>query len=152
MYLGANDQDAVIQAVTSVGLAGLAYRRGAPELLMKARRTYGRTLHLTSLSLECPERATEDQTLATTILLALYEVSSPKECEVFEFQDTHHMLQTINCTTPSALQSWDRHLWGALRLLELRGESQLGHQTGMELFSHLRGHVVRQTPVSAWCL
>ena len=142
MYSMATDLDPIGQAITCVGLAGLAYRRGVPELLITARQVYARALRLTNISLNDSKRAIGDEALATSILLGQYEVSHVKVANLICWRGLL-MLQTINCNNSQALISWERHLNGAMRLLEIRGENQLAHKTGLELFWHLRVQVVR---------
>jgi hypothetical protein len=61
-------------AIVSVGMAGLANKKKAPEIMIAARRKYTSALSLTMAALSKTASATTDQTLITVILLGLYEV------------------------------------------------------------------------------
>lgn len=62
--------------LVSVGMAGLANIRKAPEILTRARLKYTSALPLISQSLRNIDEAKADQTLISVLLLGLWEVSS----------------------------------------------------------------------------
>lgn len=51
----------------------------------------------------------------------------------------------MNCNPDNNLSSWDRHVDGALALVELRGISQLRNRIGRSIFLNLRTEVVSRT-------
>ena len=61
-------------AIVSVGMAGLANKKKAPDIMIAARRKYTSALGLTMAALSKTASATTDQTLIAVILLGLYEV------------------------------------------------------------------------------
>jgi hypothetical protein len=62
------------QAVSAVGLAGLANFWRAPNIMAKAKSAYCSALRLVNSRLGNIEEAKSDQTLVAIILLGLYEV------------------------------------------------------------------------------
>jgi hypothetical protein len=64
------------QAVTAVGLAGLANFWNAPNILPKANNAYCSALRLVNSGLGNIEEAKSDQTLVAIILLGLYDVQA----------------------------------------------------------------------------
>lgn len=49
----------------------------------------------------------------------------------------------MTCTDGSFIDRWVHHMEGATRLIEIRGSEQLSRQEGLDLFTQLRGQVVR---------
>lgn len=62
------------QAVAAVGLAGLANFWNAPNIMAKANNAYCSALQLVNSGLTNIEEAKSDQSLASILLLGLYEV------------------------------------------------------------------------------
>jgi hypothetical protein len=62
------------QAVAAIGLAGLANFWRAPNIMVQANNTYCSALQLVNSGLTNIEEAKSDQTLASILLLGLYEV------------------------------------------------------------------------------
>ena len=61
--------------ITSLGMAGLANVRNAPEAKAVSTYKYTSALHGVNAMLRDPARATDDETLVVVLLLSLYEVS-----------------------------------------------------------------------------
>jgi hypothetical protein len=59
---------------TAVALASFAKTPGASRLLVRAGQEYSKALNLVNKSLQNPTMAKSDQTLASILLLGLYEV------------------------------------------------------------------------------
>lgn len=74
---------ALSATVASVGMAGLANTKAAPQVMIAARKSYARALRLINTALQDPVESTRDQTLSAILLLGLFEVicsvkSAPK--------------------------------------------------------------------------
>ena len=70
-----NDPDSpVVEIMTSLGMSGLSNVQRAPEAKAISTQKYAAALRGVNTLLRDPERATEDETLITVLLLGLYEV------------------------------------------------------------------------------
>jgi hypothetical protein len=67
-----------LDAISCVGLAGLANVNRNPDLMMRARLKYAATLRRVVASLQSPEKADIGYTVKAVMLLTIYEVSSPR--------------------------------------------------------------------------
>ena len=65
----------LMQAVTALGLVGLAMKTHDSNVLISARQDYASALNQLNVALTSKERALTDQALTTVFLLGLYEVS-----------------------------------------------------------------------------
>ena len=63
------------QIITSLGMAGLANFRNAPDMKVISTYKYASALREVNAMLRIPARATEDETLISILLLSIYEVS-----------------------------------------------------------------------------
>ena len=76
LYARESEKSAFSSAITALGLAGLSHRRSDPALLTASGQWYASALHQTNEALLEPLVATRNETLASIVLLGLYEVSS----------------------------------------------------------------------------
>jgi hypothetical protein len=67
----------LLEAVTALGLVGLAMKRHSSTDLNSARRNYVSALNQLNVTLTSKDGALTDQALTTVFLLGLYEVSEP---------------------------------------------------------------------------
>lgn len=109
-------------ALNAIGIAGLAQVANSKNLIAKARQTYGTALSLINADLKDPAKVSRDETLASIMLLALYE--------------------TINCDSQRSMQSYYNHLSGATTLVEHRGAEQYQTESGLDLFRDLRSQII----------
>jgi hypothetical protein len=112
----------LMDAVTSLGLFGLAMKRHDSNALTSARLKYASALSQLNIALTSNGRALTDQALATVFLLGLYE--------------------TNTCSTPHNIRAWTKHIRGAISMLQLRGRGLLDSRIGRQLFLQWRGHIV----------
>jgi Fungal specific transcription factor domain len=114
--------------IHAVGLASLAYDSKRPEVMEMARCQYSHALRTTNAALQTPKRAILDETLASVMLLGLFEVVAHESEE------------------PS--DKWASHVNGALTLLVHRGPQQfksaLGRALFMQISSSIRVSCVQQ--------
>ena len=76
LYARESERSAFSSAITAIGLAGLSHRRSEPALLTASGQWYASALHQTNEALLEPLVATRNETLASIVLLGLYEVGS----------------------------------------------------------------------------
>jgi hypothetical protein len=50
--------------------------------------------------------------------------------------------QTVTCSSPESMRPWESHIRGVLISVGLRGEKQLKHDIGLQIFLVLRAQVV----------
>ncbi|KAL2803352.1 hypothetical protein BJX63DRAFT_437005 [Aspergillus granulosus] len=113
--LRTDPSDALQAAVRAIGLASISRIHHIPTLQRSASEEYSLALRVTNSNLQHASSAKSDSTLATVLLLGLYEI--------------------IACHGSDMLGGWLNHVQGAIKLLELRGEEQLKSPAGMELFT-----------------
>lgn len=99
-------------AVDATSLITLGNEAKIPSLAVKARQSYGMALRGLRQALESRSQAVQDETFAAIVLLSLFEDITGER---------------------NGLSS--SHTAGFELLMKLRGESQLGHQLGRDLFS-----------------
>ncbi|GKZ42806.1 hypothetical protein AbraIFM66951_002739 [Aspergillus brasiliensis] len=116
------ENSAVNDALTAAGLAALSNIYRAPQLMHTARQHYMTALSQTSSSLSNASLCMRDETLATVVLLSMFEV--------------------LTCSDGLFMARWMKHLDGAAILVEARGSEQLTRPEGLELFSQLRAQIV----------
>ena len=75
LYESRSSESPLAQMVVSLGMAGLANVRNAPEAKAVSTYKYASALHSVNALLRDPVRATDDETLILVLLLSLYEVS-----------------------------------------------------------------------------
>ncbi|KAI2812285.1 transcriptional regulator family: Fungal Specific TF [Aspergillus niger] len=128
------ESSAVNDALTAAGLAALSNIYRSRQLMYTARQHYMTALSQTSSSLSHAHLSTRDETLATVVLLSMFEV--------------------LTCSDGLFINRWIKHLDGAAILIETRGPEQLTRPEGLALFSQLRtqivlSHIYRQKHTSA---
>ncbi|KAH8807777.1 hypothetical protein F5884DRAFT_790033 [Xylogone sp. PMI_703] len=122
MYEKSKPDDALPEAITSIGMASLSNVRDDPGIMTVARAKYTSTLRLLGTRLSDPKVATIDETCVVVILLGLYE--------------------TVTCYTAHEIRSWEAHIKAAITLLNICGPEKLEDTTGREIFLELRHQIV----------
>lgn len=77
LYKHKEYKPAVNNAIVALGLLGIAAQWHLADLFVTANNRYNLALRLIIPALEDPLAASKDETLATIMLLAIYEVSTP---------------------------------------------------------------------------
>ncbi|KAF5641642.1 C6 zinc finger domain protein [Fusarium sp. NRRL 52700] len=121
-------------AMLAPALAMLSYELMAPSLMTLARKNYLVAIQNINTALSLPQQATSDSTLASVLLLALFEAIAFHRCD--------------------SLNNWTFHVDGAVQLIKLRGPSQFDSALGRALFSDVSNHTYascaqRRVPVPA---
>lgn len=93
----------------------------------QAQAKYVMALEATFAALQDPRMAEHDSTLASVILLGLFENISAK---------------TFN------ISAWSPHVRGAMQIVRARGQNQLRTDTGLSMFFHVRTQMVN-VPLSS---
>ncbi|OBT52527.1 hypothetical protein VE04_07129 [Pseudogymnoascus sp. 24MN13] len=115
------DEDALSSSVRAASFATFAQRSGHPGYMAEGGRSYVLALSRTNAALANPTTALLDQTLASILLLGVFEstvfpgAKSPKE--------------------------WTTHLLGASKLLQLRRLKQFKSDAGPQLFTHTANNI-----------
>ncbi|KAJ5666722.1 transcriptional regulator family: Fungal Specific TF [Penicillium macrosclerotiorum] len=104
-------------AVDATALMTFANVTHAPPLIIKARQSYGKAIHSLREALDSPTLAAKDETFASVVLLSLFEDITGERNGLFS-----------------------SHTAGFEFLMKLRGESQLGHQRGRDMFNFAYAH------------
>ncbi|KAL4933539.1 putative C6 transcription factor [Aspergillus undulatus] len=104
-------------AVDATALMTLSSHVNAPPLVLRAREYYGKALRGLQQALATQSQAVKDETFATMVLLALFEDITGER---------------------NGLAS--SHAAGFELLMKLRGEAQLGHARGRDLFHFAYTH------------
>ena len=134
------EDDVLSSAITTASFATFAQRTGRRAYMNRATQTYGLALTRVNAALRNPVTAVLDQTLASILLLAVFEAT------VFP-----------GARSP---EEWTTHLLGATRLLQLRGLDQFQSEVGRHLHNHITNNICAscmQRMVSlpaefeAWC-
>ncbi|MCJ1474839.1 hypothetical protein MMC13_003499 [Lambiella insularis] len=89
----------LVEAITSVGLAGLSNVEDKPSLMVLARSKYASALHMTMEALRDPEELKFNRTLRLVVILAMFEM--------------------ITCDSDT-VKTWTKHLDGAAALIMSR--------------------------------
>ncbi|KAL3493483.1 hypothetical protein BJX62DRAFT_82052 [Aspergillus germanicus] len=108
--------------IIAVGMSSLASLKNAATLTHAASRTFSRALRDIRAALEDPAEATSDQMLVAVMLLALYE--------------------TVTSDSDGDSNPWDRHVDGALALIQLRGAGQLHNRISRCIFHNLTTEIL----------
>jgi hypothetical protein len=90
--------------------------------MIKARQGYGKAIRGLRAALASPDQAVKDETFASVVLLSLFEDITGERNGLFS-----------------------SHTAGFEFLMKLRGEDQLGHQRGRDLFGFAYTHTVCPT-------
>lgn len=109
-------------AVDATALVTLANVAHAPPLMIKARQGYGKAIRGLRAALASPDQAVKDETFASVVLLSLFEDITGERNGLFS-----------------------SHTAGFEFLMKLRGEDQLEHQRGRDLFGFAYTHTVCPT-------
>ncbi|KAL7780948.1 hypothetical protein V8C43DRAFT_299420 [Trichoderma afarasin] len=107
-------------ALSTASVATLALRSRDHGLMFHAYRLYSVSLAQTNAALGDPVCARCDGTLATILLLGVFETTD---------------------SGPASQQKRSTHLLGALKLLGIRGEQQFQSKLGLQLFSHVANDI-----------
>ena len=101
-------------ALYAPALASLAIDSQQPSIMTLAHSQYSQAVRRTKQALSDPKEYLTDDTLASVLLLGLFEVISYDE-------------ETVQT-------SWNAHLSGALEIVKLRGTAQFNTRVGLELY------------------
>ena len=93
----------------------------APQLMINARRGYGKALSSLREALASPTQALQDETFAAVVLLSLFEDITGERKGLFS-----------------------SHTAGFEHLLRIRGQSQLNNERGRGMFQFAYTHTVRR--------
>ncbi|PWY89376.1 Zn(II)2Cys6 transcription factor [Aspergillus sclerotioniger CBS 115572] len=105
-------------AVDATALMALSNRAKAPGIVTQARNRFGLALQRLQEALDLPREAVKDETFATLVILSMFEDISGDR-----------------------LGLTSSHTAGFEALTVLRGESQLGHARGMDMFKFAYVHM-----------
>jgi hypothetical protein len=122
LYASSTISGLLLLPTKAAALASLSRDSQRPELMVLARKCYAQALTSTNLALRDHRQVQNDETLASVVMLALFETLAQ---------------ENVDEPTP-----WDKHAEGALALLSLRGPKQFESSTGLELFRHI-GSIIR---------
>lgn len=115
------DEDALSSAVSAASFATFAQRSGHRGYMARGGRSYALALSRTNAALANPTTALLDQTLASVLLLGVFE-------------------STVFPGTKSP-EEWTTHLLGASKLLQLRRLKQFKSDAGAQLFTHTANNI-----------
>ncbi|PYH88977.1 hypothetical protein BO71DRAFT_413699 [Aspergillus ellipticus CBS 707.79] len=104
----------IVTSLTAVALAAYAYKFRYADVLKEARRQYVYSLEHMKRTLESPNKATEDGTLISVMLLNTFE--------------------GLTCESKAALSNREAHLKGAMTIIGLRGRELVQSRRGLQLF------------------
>ncbi|KAF5665251.1 C6 zinc finger domain-containing protein [Fusarium circinatum] len=121
-------------AMLAPALAMLSYELMQPSLMTLARKNYLAAIRNINAALSLPQKAANDSTLASVLLLALFEAIAFHRCD--------------------SLNNWTSHVDGAVQPVKLRGPRQFESALGRALFSDVSNHTYascaqRRVPVPA---
>jgi hypothetical protein len=117
-----NDGDSCLSAAKDAASLGYYSTQNlSPHILNSARKKYDLALRLVSKALQSHDQAVKDSTLASVLLLDLFE----------------KLTQTYRSP-----ESWTKHMNGAVELVKLRGESQFQYPLGLRLFLQLNSTIL----------
>jgi hypothetical protein len=108
----------LMTAVRAVGLACLSQRTSDPSVMTQSRTKYAEALTLTNQSLQACRKDLSDTTVASVLLLALYETICVED-------------------KMSKAEDWSTHIQGALALANMRGARQFETSEGIKIFQQL---------------
>jgi len=104
-------------SINAASLAFLSHQVNSRAAASSAREKYTSALKLTAKALQCPEVATKQTTLLTSLLLDLFE--------------------KITFDEPRHISSWTSHVKGALSLVNLRGVEQFQDNSSIRVLNRL---------------
>ena len=109
-------EDTLSAAIDAASFAAYARQTGHRGCMDRGRRSYALALSRLNSALTDPATAVLDQTLASILLLGIFE--------------------SIVFPGARSPEEWTTHLFGASKLLRLRGLKQFESEFGAHLFSH----------------
>ncbi|KAK1750325.1 hypothetical protein QBC47DRAFT_394514 [Echria macrotheca] len=104
--------------IEAIGMAALSNLHYAPQLAAQSRVRYGQALMAANRALRHPTHAFSDATLATVILMSLYEF--------------------VSFDSFSSYTGWTAHIEGVAAVFRHRGDSQFDSAFGRDTFNHFR--------------
>lgn len=117
LYASICGSDSALQySVKAAALASLASEFESPDISHMSRNYYLRGIHATNEALASKTRSLQDETLASILVLGLFESLAPAEM--------------------SSYANWEAHINGATALLKLRGKAQFEKKLGTMLYTH----------------
>ncbi|KAF8862966.1 hypothetical protein BDZ45DRAFT_584509 [Acephala macrosclerotiorum] len=122
VYLTGDIGVALSDSLSALGLVGLAHFYKASSLELTAKFKYHSAMRTLSAQLRNLESAKSDQTFIAIMLLAYYEVNT--------------------CNSRQPMETWTKHINGAVTLMQLRGIDSLRTPVGYHLFKQLRTQVI----------
>ncbi len=108
-------------AFSAASLAALANRPNAKQLLPRAEEQYMRAIRHVNAALRDPVEQTTDQTLASVLLLGLFESIMSRKV---------------------SMTAWGSHIDGAVQIIKMRGKNQLRTPLGNALFNAVRTQMI----------
>ncbi len=129
LWGGVSEYEPFLDAISCVGLAGLSNVKNDERMMRTARLKYAVTLRRVMTSLQVPENADMGYTLKAVMMLALFEVATPK---IHTRLTSAEFLQMINCDAPG-LALWSVHLDGIAALLNSQGFQQFQKKFGVRI-------------------
>lgn len=130
----------LMEAIDAVSFANVATQSSLTWLTLRARKSYGKALISLNATLQNTEEAQKDSTLATVVLMSMYEVSFGNYVTTVNNFDI--LQQMISGEKPTD-KVWDSHGGGREFLLRLRGLQQLQSNRGKSLFRIVYTQMVR---------
>ena len=121
LYNTNQTNDVLTSVIKAVGLASLALQTSRPELQDDAQKFYVDAIASTNLALQSKDVARNDDVLASTLLLSLFETLSPR--------------------THVSVDAWTAHVHGAGALIALRGPEQFKTHLGLQLFKQVAANI-----------
>lgn len=116
------DRELVRAAIRATGLAGIAGRTGADNIMCKARASYAEAIRRVNSALGDPDMIRSDVTIFAVLVLGLFE--------------------SVSCSNSENIDAWRHHINGAAHLLTLRGTAQFRTKQGLQLFGETLYHVL----------
>lgn len=104
-------------SLAAVSLAHFSIKANSAKALEMARLKYVSALRLTNEALQTRAQATKDATFLSILLLDLFE--------------------KVTRRTPQSVESWTKHISGALAIAKLRGAEQFDNLVGLRMFLQL---------------
>ncbi|KAE9366494.1 hypothetical protein N431DRAFT_548373 [Stipitochalara longipes BDJ] len=109
------------EAIDAASLAYCSTQNYSAQIMISARDKYALALRLVSIALQSHDQAVQDSTLASVLLLDLFEKLT---------------------RTYRSSESWTKHMHGAVELAKLRGDSQFHYPLGLRLFLQLNSTIL----------
>ena len=114
-------EDTLSAAINAASFATYARQTGHWGCMDRGRRSYTLALSRINIALTNPTTAVIDQTLASILILGIFE--------------------SIVFPGARSPEEWTAHLLGASKLLQLRGSEQFESDFGAQLFSHTASNI-----------